>query len=59
MKSFAYFCLGVCALCVGASFLVFSIKYQPPKPSALDEMQDAITKNFTEAFESENDKKEE
>jgi hypothetical protein len=52
MKNFAYFCTGICALCLGASSLIFAIKYQPPKPSALDAMQEAITRQFTEGFEN-------
>lgn len=52
MKNFAYFCVGISALCIGASFLIVSLKYQSPKPSALDEMQNAIYKQFIKGFES-------
>lgn len=52
MKSFAYFGAGICAVCLGAAALIVAIKYQPPKPSALDEMQDVITRQFTEEFEN-------
>lgn len=52
MKNFAHFCAGICALCLGASLLIVAIKYQPPKSSALDEMQDAITRRFTEGFDN-------
>lgn len=52
MKNFAFFCLGICALCLGASVLILSLKYQPPKPSAMDAMQETIARSFSEAFES-------